>query len=144
MNLLDVREKLAAVLAPVEHSDPSVLVSLVDAIEPPALMLGWDEPWATPDTTAGQVVFVGHLAVMAVASRLMPGEGIGHLEELVAFVLARLATDPASWQWAQVSGPRVFTIAKTNYLAARIQVRTQLQVPPRATPSIVNYQRVTI
>ena len=50
MNLLEARDKLGAVLAPVADDDPDVLTSLVDAIEPPALMLGWGDPWLEPDT----------------------------------------------------------------------------------------------
>lgn len=123
MNLSDARTKLAAVLAPVADTDPDVLVSLVDAIEPPALMIGWAEPWLEPDTSC---ILRGRLAITAVAARLSPGEGVAKLEDLVAYVLNRLRADTAAWPLVEVDTPRVFLIAKTNYLAARITVRTTI------------------
>ena len=120
VTLLDARQKLAAVLARVEDTDPTILTSLVETITPPALMLGWGEPWLEPDTGC---LRTGRLVVTCVASRLMPGEGVAQLEELVDFTLDRLKADSGAWPLESVSGPRVFTIAKTNYLAARITVR---------------------
>lgn len=123
MNLLEARAKLAAVLAPVADSDPTVLVSLVDTIEPPALMLGWGDPWLEPDTSC---LTQGRMVITAVASRLVPGEGVAQLERLVAFTLDRLAAEGTTWPLDSVSGPRVIAMAKTNYLAARIQVRVRI------------------
>jgi hypothetical protein len=119
-SLLDYRVKLGAALAPVEPGDPDVLTNLVDAIAPPALMIGWGDPWLTPDTAC---LRAGRLVVTAVAARLQPGEGISDLEALVQYVLDRLAGDSSPWPLDSVSGPRIFTIAKTTYLAARITVR---------------------
>lgn len=117
--LLDSRAKLAAALAPVEPNDPVVLTNLVDALEPPALMLGWGDPWLQPSTAC---LFEARLVVTAVAARLIPGSGVETLEQLVSYTLARIkATD---WPLESVSGPRVFPIAKTNYLAARITLRS--------------------
>lgn len=123
MNLAEARTKLAAVLAPVADADPDVLVSLVDTIEPPALMIGWGEPWLEPDTGC---LCKGRLVVTAVASRLSPGEGVAKLEDLVAYVLGRLKADTGAWPLTSVSGPRVFTMAKTNYLAVRVTVRVTI------------------
>lgn len=121
MNIADARAKLAAALAPVTGSDPDVLTSLVDTIEPPALMIGWGDPWLQPDTSC---FAQGRLVVTAVAGRLAPGDGVATLEALVAYVLGRLRSDPSSsWPLDSVSGPRMFVMAKTNYLAARITVR---------------------
>lgn len=120
MNLGDARAKLGAALAPVADDDPAVLMSLVDALEPPALMLGWGEPWLEPDT---RCIVTARLVVTCVASRLVPGAGMGSLEQLVEYVLGRLRSEPGRWPLQDVSGPRVFTIAKTNYLAARVTVR---------------------
>ena len=123
MNLLEARDKLAAVLAPIDDADPDVLTSLVDSIEPPALMLGWGEPWLEPDTSC---LSLGRLVVTAVATRLVPGEGIAQLEQLVTYALDRLRADSGAWPLDSVSGPRVFPIAKTNYLAARVTVRVRI------------------
>jgi len=124
VNLLDAREKLAAALAPIEDTDPSVLLSLVDALEPPALMLGWGEPWLTPDTVCFQT---GRMVVTAVAGRLEPGAGIETLEQLIVYTLARLRADAGAWPLDAVSGPRLFVVGKTNYLAARITLRVPIQ-----------------
>jgi hypothetical protein len=120
MNLAEARTKLAAVLAPVADTDPDVLVSLVDTLEPPALMIGWGDPWLEPGTSC---FHTGRMVVTAVAGRLVPGEGVARLEDLVAYTLDRLKADTGAWPLISVSGPRVFTMAKTNYLAARVTVR---------------------
>ncbi|HKY66051.1 MAG TPA: hypothetical protein VJM49_06760, partial [Acidimicrobiales bacterium] len=107
-------------LAPVADDDPDVLTSLVDSIEPPALMLGWGEPWLEPLTSCNRT---GRLVVTCVSSRLALGDGIAQLEQLVDYTLARLTSE---YQLDAVSGPRAFTIAKTNYLAARVTVRATI------------------
>jgi hypothetical protein len=118
LSLLDARIKLASILAPVENSDPAVLVSLVDSIQPPALMIGWGEPWLDSLTTCKAR---GRLVITCVASRLVPGEGIAILENLVAYALDRIAGDSIDlWAVDNVTGPRVFSFAKTVYLACRI------------------------
>jgi hypothetical protein len=122
-DLLDARAKLAAALAPVEDGDPTVLVDLVDSITPPALMLGWAEPWMTPDTGCW---YSGRIVVTAVATRLVPGAGIASLEELVSFTLNRLRASGDPWPLESVGGPRVFVVAKTSYLAARLTFRVKV------------------
>jgi len=127
MNLLDARVKLAAALAPIADDDPTVLSNLVDALEPPALMLGWGEPWLTADTAC---LSTGRLVVTAVAARLVPGAGVETLERLVDYTLGRLAADGGAWPLDSVSGPRLFTVAKIDYLAARIILRVPIQGGP--------------
>jgi hypothetical protein len=119
MNLLEARDKVAAMLAPVDDDDPTVLVSLVDSVEPPALMLGWGEPWLTPTTKCFQE---GRLTVTCIAGRLVPGEGVAKLEQLVAYVLERV-----SLPLVDVGGPRVFVIGNVNYLAARVTVKVPIE-----------------
>lgn len=123
MNLTEARDKLAAVLAPVADSDPYVQSSLVDAIEPPALLLGWGEPWLEP---LGMCTKTGRIIVTCVASRIQPGEGLATLEWLVDWALGRIQGDQPNWTLETVSGPRVFLIAKTNYLACRIQLKVNI------------------
>jgi hypothetical protein len=127
VNLLDARAKLAAALAPIEDTDPTVLVDLVDALEPPALMLGWGEPWLQPQTSC---LRTGRLVITAVAGRLVPGAGIETLEQLVDYTLGTLAADDGPWPLDSVSGPRVFTLSNINYLAARIVLRVPIQGGP--------------
>lgn len=123
MNLLDARSKLAAVLAPIDDDDPVVLAELVDQLEPPALMIGWGEPWLTPETAC---LRTGRLVITCVAGRLVPGSGVETLEQLVESTLGRLAVDGGPWPLDTVSGPRVFTIGNVNYLAARITLRVPI------------------
>jgi hypothetical protein len=123
VNLLEAREKLAATLAPIDDGDPAVLVSLVEAIEPPALMLGWADPWMTAENGC---FAQGNMLITAVASRLQPGEGVAILEQLVDYTLGRLDASATPWQWSDVGAPRVFVIAQTNYLACQINVKVTL------------------
>jgi hypothetical protein len=127
VNLLDARTKLAAVLTPIADDDPDVLVNLVDTIEPPALMIGWGEPWLTPDTLC---LRTGRLVITAVAGRLVPGAGVETLETLVDYTLGRLVVDGGAWPLDGVGGPRVFTVGNVNYLAARITLRVPIQGGP--------------
>jgi len=116
VNILEVRDKLAALLAPMLDTDPNVLSSLVDTIEPPALMLGWGEPWMEPDTACFRR---GRVIVTCVAARLAPGEGLATLETLVDYTTTRVAGDP-SFNFEMTTGPRVFLVGKVNYLACRM------------------------
>jgi hypothetical protein len=125
VNVLDGRTKLGAILAPAQPTDPQVLTNLVDSIPTPALMLGWGDPWLEFETPC---FLWGRLIITAVASRLLPGEGVAALESLVAYVLGRLNSDPDNqWPLDSVSGPRVFAMSKTTYLAARITLRVQVE-----------------
>jgi len=125
MNIHDARTKLAAALAPVDDDDPTVLVNLVDAIDPPALMIGWGRPWMVPNTAC---LFDARIAVTAVAARLVPGAGVEALEQLVAYTITRLGADEHAWPIVDVDEPRVFTIAQTTYIGVRISIRLNLTV----------------
>ena len=118
--IVDARAKLAAVLAPIDDGDPAVLVDLVDALEPPALMLGWGEPSLTP---TGPCNYIGRLVVSAVSGRLVPGAGVAALEELKRYTLGRLGAG-GGFVVESVGGDRVFPVGGISYLAARITVRT--------------------
>lgn len=125
-SLYDVRElrdRAALALEPHSEADPPVLVDVVDALEPPALMLLWGDPWLAPGTTArtmGPCLWTARLQVLCVAGRLEPGPGIRTIEELVAHTVSRLQDDPYTWPLDSVSGPRVFDLGGLPYLGARI------------------------
>jgi hypothetical protein len=123
MNYLEARDKLAAALAPIADDDPTVLVDLVDALEPPALMIGWGEPALDPETGC---LDTGLLIITCVAGRLVPGAGVATLEQLIVYARTRLA-DAGEWPRGQVGGPRLFTIGNINYLAQRISLRVPIQ-----------------
>jgi hypothetical protein len=123
VDLTALRDALGAVLAPVNEDDPPVLVDVVDALTPPALMLIWGDPWLEPGTgrpTMGPCIWTARLQVLAVASRLEPGPGIRTLESLVTQVVERTKADVYTWKLDGVSGPRVFDIAGLSYLGARV------------------------
>lgn len=117
LTITDARERCAAALAPVLPTDPDVLVNLVDAISPPVLMVGWDDPWLEP---SGTCRFVARLVVYCWAGRLEPGEGVSVLEGLVAHVVQRMTADGYSWGQATVSAPRAYPFANIDYLASRV------------------------
>ena len=121
----EIRTNAAAALAPAEPNDPTVLVDVVDALEPPALMLLWEDPWLVPGGSAGAVMgpclWAARLLVLCVAGRVEPGPGITTLEQLVAFVVDRLRSDPTyTWPPATALAPRVFDIGGVPYLGARV------------------------
>lgn len=121
--LADVRPRAAAALAPVDDGDPAVLVDVVDSLDPPALMLAWDEPWLTAGVgvaSMGPCLWTARLAVLCVGSRVEPGPGVAKLEELVGYTVGRLKADNYSWPFAGCTAPRVFEIAGVRYLAARL------------------------
>jgi hypothetical protein len=122
LRLSEVRAAAAAALAPATDTDPTVLVDIVDALHPPALMLLWTDPFLEP-----QVVGMGatglwdaRFEVLAVASRVEPGPGMTKIEELVAFVMNRLAADPYTWPADTLYAPRRFDIGGVTYLGARL------------------------
>jgi hypothetical protein len=125
--LTNVRAALATALAPVEDDDPNVLADLVDAIDPPVLMLEWSDPWLTP-RTVGQGWWDAHLNVLAIAGRLEPGPGVERLEQLAQFVIARLSADSYSWPVESMTAPRRFDIAGLTYLGARVSLRVPVTV----------------
>jgi len=124
MELVDVRQAAAVVLAPVADSDPDVIVNVVDSLTPPAYMLVWNDPWLEVGVgapTMGPCVWTAHLQVLCVAGRLEPGPGVETLEQMVSVALAAFRADTSyPWPPGDVSGPRVFNIAGLDYLATRI------------------------
>jgi hypothetical protein len=119
LTLGEVRARAAGVLAPAVSTDPEVLVDVVDAVHPPALMLIWDDPWLEP-TTVGRGYWNGRLLILCIASRVEPGPGIAKLEELVAYTIDRLRADSYPWPPATLQAPRVFTINNVRLLGARV------------------------
>jgi len=119
LTLGEVRARAAAALAPASPNDPSVHVDVVDAVEPPAILLVWDDPWLEPQSF-GPCLFKANLAVLCIAARIEPGPGVQTLEEMVAFTIERLRADAYSWPQASSRAPRVLRIANLEYLAARV------------------------
>lgn len=123
LTITDARERAAAALAPrgrmpdAGPDDPDVLMNLVDSLEPPVLMLGWDDPWLA---ASGNCRFVARLAVWCIAARLEPGPGVEVLERLVSYTVERLKADFYSWGNPEVSAPRVMPVGNLEYISARV------------------------
>ena len=119
-----LRPAAAAVLAPDGPEDPNVHLDVVDSLDPPALMLTYDEPWlaagASERATMGPCLWTARLAVMCIAGRLEPGPGVAKLEELVAYTVGRFHDDGYPWPFAGCTAPRIVEIAGVRYLAARL------------------------
>lgn len=127
LSLTGVRAAAAAALAPAAEGDPVVLPDLVDAVDPPALMLEWNDPWVTMQTVAGGLgVFYASMNVLCFASRIEPGPGIETLERLIDFTLERLQADAYSWPLSASQAPRVFEIAGIPLLGARLSFRVPI------------------
>jgi hypothetical protein len=121
--LVDLRAKVAAALAPVADTDPAVLVALVDAVQPPALMLGPVSGRAARSSCLFEVAGV----VTAIAARLEPGAGMDTLDTLVAYVLERFAA-AAEWAVESWSEARVFTVGGIVYLGSRITFTALVEI----------------
>lgn len=117
LSLTELRERAAAALAPADEGDPPVVHAPVDAIEPPALMLGWDEPWLTFRTPC---FWQARLAVYCFAGRVEPDAGVETLEGLVSYVAGRLRSDGYSWPFETTRAPRLFEIGGVPLLSARL------------------------
>jgi hypothetical protein len=118
MVLTDVRARAAAALAPVEDTDPDVLMDVVDAVHPPVIILNYGDPWLVPMSMA--CLYECRLEVLCVASRVEPGPGIAKLEELVGHVGRRLQADVYSWPAQPSTSPRRLPIGGVEYLAAAL------------------------
>lgn len=123
MALGEVRDAAAVALAPQSDADPVVLLE-VDSLYPPALVLDWADPWlqlgAGGVPAMGRCLWTARLQIIAVAGRLEPGPGVATLEQLVAYVVARLEADPYTWPLDSVSAPRQFDLAAVTYLGAAV------------------------
>ena len=121
LTITNARVEAAAALAPVADDDPEVYPNLVDAVDPPALMVGWGDPWIdTAPATMGRTLFRVRLVVWAIAGRLEPDAGVEMLERLVGHVVGRLADSPYPWGLPTASAPAWFTFGNVDYIAARV------------------------
>ena len=127
--LTGVRAAAAAALAPATEGDPAVLPDLVDAVEPPALMLEWADPWVTMRTVGGNLgYFEAQLNVLCFAGRIEPGPGIEALEWLIGYTLERFQADAYSWPLSASQAPRVFRIGDIPLLGARLSFRVPIEL----------------
>jgi hypothetical protein len=133
IRLTEVRERAAAALAPASDDDPEVLIDVVDALSPPALLLFWADPWLSNRTVGGKAVngtgyWDAWFEVLCVAGRIEPGPGMAKLEELVSFVIHRLQDDDYTWPHETFYAPRRFDIGGVTYLGARMIYRVPVTI----------------
>ena len=121
LTITNAREAAAQALAPVDPADPLVVLdNVVDTLDPPAIMLVWDDPWLEPQGTCR---WWARLGVLCVASRIEPAPGVADLEQLVSYAIARLQADGYGWGVPTATAPRRWTIARVDYLAALVTYR---------------------
>lgn len=112
-----LRERAGLVLAPQAEDDPPVLIAPVDAVDPPALMLAWDDPWLA-ETTA--CYWTARLAIVCFASRLEPEGQVAELERLATHAIRRLSADAYPWPHETTRAPRMLEVAGIPLLVARV------------------------
>ena len=130
LRLTEVRAQAATALAQASADDPVVHVDLVDAVDPPALMLVWADPWVTFETPC---LWWANLVVLCLASRVEPGPGVEKLEQLVTYTVERLQADDYPWPVASSQAPRIFTIANIPLLGARVGYRVPIAIEEGGT-----------
>jgi hypothetical protein len=121
--LTGVRAALATALAPQVEGEPPVHVDYPDTVDPPALVVVWDDPWLEQPRTMGPCFTDANLVVLCVGSRIEAGAGIDTVEQLVEHVLGRLQADSHRWPLASAQIPREWVISSVHYLAARLGFR---------------------
>lgn len=113
--LTEVRPQIVAAL---EGGPWTVLGDMPDAVQTPALIVAWGNPWLEVQTACN---YRAAAVVICVANRLTPGTGLETLEQMVSFVILSVATTlrvPVS----AVAGPQALDISGVTYLTARVPV----------------------
>ena len=123
--LSELRARATLALAPVSDTDPAVLDAPVEAVDPPALIVAWSDPWVEFETPC---FWYANLAVLAVASRVDPGAGIEELEQLVGYTLGRFRDDSYPWPQVAAQAPHLFEIANIPLFGARLVFRAPVTI----------------
>ena len=100
--------------------------NVVDALEPPALVLTWDDPWLTYRTAC---LYDAQFAVLCIAGRIEPDPGVAKLEQLQAYVLDRMRDDDYPWPFDHVDrARRRYVMTGIEYLGARVIYRIPIRI----------------
>lgn len=123
IDLTGLRAAAAAALEPPPEGW-NIHPNLVESVEPPAIVLDWDEPWILPGlqgiSAMGPCVYEARMRMLCIAGRTSPAEGIETLEGLVAYVLEQMKADPYPWRLDRVVSPGQFDIAGVTLYGAAV------------------------
>jgi len=97
----------------------------VDAVDPPALVLSWDDPWLTYDTAC---IWRAQLTVVCFAGRVEPDAGVETLERLASYVIGRLQADRYVWPFNGSQAPRQTEIANVPLLMCRLNYLVRVTI----------------
>lgn len=117
MNLTDVRTEYASMARAVTDDNVSVVDSLPDSIAPPAVLVGWGDPWLTQDTLCG---WVANVEIMIVAQRIEPGGQYSVIENMVSQLVTEYRSHKVSIR--DVTAPYPLTLGGLDYLSASINI----------------------
>lgn len=117
MNLTAVREEYATIARNVVASNVSVVDSLPDSVAPPAVLIGWGDPWLVQDTLCG---WVANLEILVVAIRIEPGGQYATIEGLVDVLATALRTNRKVIR--DITSPYPLSLGGLDYLSASINI----------------------
>lgn len=97
----------------------------MDSVEPPCIVLSWDDPWLTFQTPCW---WYAQLAVSLFAPRTEPESGVATLEDLAGYAMTRIGADPYSFVPESSLAPRFVEYAGLPMLAARLSYRAPVRI----------------
>lgn len=117
------REDIAAIVAANVGNEVGVVDHLPDSIAPPVVLVAWSDPWLKPSTYCE---WQARLELIVVAQRLEPGGKLETLEDIVAAILPAIKQSQ-SYQVIDTTAPYPLQIGSVDYLAASINIQTDLE-----------------
>lgn len=119
VKLTEARDVLAAALIDGLPLEANVYAYLPDAIVPPAVLVGWADPWFDPVGLCAGELTVG-AELVTVAGRLDAAGQQSRLDELAVAVYVALEDDPEWTAPRAPAGPFALDIGGVTYLAATL------------------------
>lgn len=118
--LTGTRELLAEICRMHVDADVTVVDSLPDSIAPPAVLIGWGDPWLSPSTLCPGG-FVANAEILVVAQRIEPGGQYATIEKWVG-TLATVFRKDTQIVIRDISSPFPMQLGGVDYLTASINV----------------------
>jgi hypothetical protein len=112
-----LRADLAAIATAGLPASVAVFDHLPDSVPVPAVLIGWSDPWLTPDTLC---TWTAAAELLCVTGRMDVAGQLVTLEEIIIGLVDAL--EPSPFEIAGVTAPFAIQIAGVNYLAATITV----------------------